>query len=63
MSQSNLERLKAAGVLKKEHVEQLGKKEKAKLENLSNEDVDHIIRIKKKMSAAGEDAAPIACYY
>lgn len=63
MSDSNVERLKAAGVLKEDHVSDFGTSEHAHVEKLSQEDVDHLIKMKEKMSAAGTNAAPIACFF
>ena len=63
MSNSNVERLKAAGVLKDEHVGQFGDAEHAHVEKLSQEDIDHLIRMKEKMTSAGTGAAPIACFF
>ena len=63
MSDSNVDRLKAAGVLNDDHVGDFGDAEHSHVEQLSDEDVEHLIRIKKKMSDANTGSKPIACFY
>lgn len=63
MSESNIDRLKAAGVLKHEHAADFGDAEVAHVESLSSEDVDHLIRIQGAARSSDSDAEPIACFY
>lgn len=63
MSDSNVDRLKAAGVLKEDHVSEFGDAEHSHIENMSQEDVDQLIKMKEKLSTANTGAAPIACFY
>lgn len=60
MSDSNLDKLRASGVLHKDH--EFNERQIAAINKLDHDDVDHLIRIRREADHSVSGGKPIAMY-
>lgn len=62
MADSNVKKLINEGVLLSEHANEFTDAQKDAISKLSDEDVDHLVRIRRETDHSGSGGKPIAMY-